>query len=1109
MLSMYHILTVARYEMITLLRSWFFRIFAVASVVLLAVLNSLLFNAAVNTIPWAFRAVPSATPYFNLLLLNTIQAVIAVFLASDFIKRDLKLNTTEVIYMRSMSNGDYVLGKTIGVVSLFVAVNLLVLLVGAVFHAFFSQLPFRFIPYLQYFLIISVPTLFFITGLTLVIMSLLRSQAVTFIVLLGYIALSLFFLKGKADYLFDYMAFWLPLSYSDFVGFSHLPLVLMQRGIYFFLGLGFISLTILFIKRLPQSRAMRIAALLAAVVFFNAATLLTRSYIKIQRDKRQMRQEMREINRALAERPKVAVVRNDIELEQKQNEIAVRSRLLFRNNNNDRIAELIFSLNPGLKITNVKQDGKDLPFKRDHHVLFVTPPNSIQPGQIDSIEIFYRGTIDESACYLDVPDSVREKGKNVWLYKMSKNYGFVSSRYVLLTAECLWYPVAGCFLDPLSAAGRGRDFIDFRLTVKTNDDGMAPVSQGQGQKIAEKEYQFRSEVPLPRLSLVIGPYVKRSIRVDDVEYSLFTLPSHRYFLPYFQDLGDTLASLIRDAKNEFEENVQLPYPYSWFSVVEVPLHFHAFARPLSFTPDYIQPGQALIPENGVFLSRADFAMMKRIQERRTRRRNMPITDRELGTMMFRQFIQATFLNPAPPRMRFIRGAPPGQYSIFPNYYRFVNSFSSPQNPLLEPALEAYLNSQLTTASVFRYFFASGLGEEERANLALEKKSLLQMLRDPQSREIINPALKIKSDYLFNSIITRVGEEPLELFLKGFLQKNRYHVVPFDAFNAEVKKQFRIDLVPLFRSWATETKLPGFIIRNVQYYEVIENDRTRYQVRFQIMNPEPADGVVTLSFVSGGPGGFAGARGTQENIERVFGINANQAKEIGIVLDDRPRVMLINTLVSQNIPNKITKRFEDFKRRNAIPFDGERIIKDFQYKLPDEIIVDDEDDGFRVLTRTKESVLMRLFKIDKNRNKPEYVPIRFWRLPKMWEKTTHSGFYGKYVHSAYFIRKGDGNKKVAWNAKIQKSGQYDVYAYATNDFARMRRRGGRRGWVGQFHFFVHHDDGTEEVILDMKNAENGWNLLGTFYFSQGTATVLLTDETDERVVFADAIKWVKH
>ena len=123
MKAIHNILTVSKYESKTLFRSWFFRIFSI-----LSLLFVFLFNMGTQTsIGWPSNgdmvALPSMVPFINLYIINIAQAIIAVFLASDFLKRDKKLDTTEVIYMRSMTNADYVIGKTIGNVWVFFAKN--------------------------------------------------------------------------------------------------------------------------------------------------------------------------------------------------------------------------------------------------------------------------------------------------------------------------------------------------------------------------------------------------------------------------------------------------------------------------------------------------------------------------------------------------------------------------------------------------------------------------------------------------------------------------------------------------------------------------------------------------------------------------------------------------------------------------------------------------------------------------------------------------------------------------------------------------------------------------------------------------------------------------
>ncbi len=266
MISVYNILTVAKFEAKTLWRSWFFRIFSILSV---AVIGFFDFGALSNVThaPWAFQGVPTTNPYMNILFLNVAQAIIAVFLASDFLKRDKKLDTTEVVYMRSMTNTDYVLGKTVGIMMMFLLLNIVILLIGLVFNVFFADTTFAGIAYLIYPVVISIPTLIFILGFAFLMMVTIRNQAVTFIVLLGYIGMTLFYLGPRVHNVFDYIAFNIPLTYSQFTGFADITHMLVQRSIYLLFGLSFISLTIVMIRRLPQSRVMTGFARIAGFAF--------------------------------------------------------------------------------------------------------------------------------------------------------------------------------------------------------------------------------------------------------------------------------------------------------------------------------------------------------------------------------------------------------------------------------------------------------------------------------------------------------------------------------------------------------------------------------------------------------------------------------------------------------------------------------------------------------------------------------------------------------------------------------------------------------------------------------------------------------------------------
>ena len=78
MMSFHTIRTVAKFERRTLLRGWFFRIFAGLTIGILGIFNVAAFIEASGA-PWLYRAMPAAIPYANLIMLNLGQAIVAVF----------------------------------------------------------------------------------------------------------------------------------------------------------------------------------------------------------------------------------------------------------------------------------------------------------------------------------------------------------------------------------------------------------------------------------------------------------------------------------------------------------------------------------------------------------------------------------------------------------------------------------------------------------------------------------------------------------------------------------------------------------------------------------------------------------------------------------------------------------------------------------------------------------------------------------------------------------------------------------------------------------------------------------------------------------------------
>ena len=60
----------------------------------------------------------------------------------------------------------------------------------------------------------------------------------------------------------------------------------------------------------------------------------------------------------------------------------------------------------------------------------------------------------------------------------------------------------------------------------------------------------------------------------------------------------------------------------------------------------------------------------------------------------------------------------------------------------------------------------------------------------------------------------------------------------------------------------------------------------------------------------------------------------------------------------------------------------------------------------------------------------------------------------------------------------------------------------------YHYTISSSEGSETLIFELNNPEDGWNRLGSFHFPADSVSIQLTNETDGRRIIADAVKWVK-
>ncbi len=840
--SINNILTVSKYESKTLFRSWFFRIFSILVLVFV-----FLFNLGTQTgIGWPngdMVALPSMIPFINLYIINVAQAVIAVFLASDFLKRDKKLDTTEVIYMRSMTNADYVIGKTIGNLWVFFMLNLIALCMVAVFNLASPFNQFSLAPYFYYFFLISLPTLIFILGFSFFMMSVIKNQAVTFVILLGYIAATLFYLQNIYHYLFDYMAFHLPMAFSDFTGFGFLDEILIHRGIYLFLGLGFIGLTILLLQRLSQSPIVQKVTLLFSVISLSAGLGLGIKYISNINDNDIHRAQMVELNNKYADSSVAEVEKCDLIIEHKGEEIVGEATLKLINRATEPLAEIILTLNPALVVTSVS----GAKFTRELQILKIIPEAPLPAGSDLTIKVGYFGTIDETFCYLDMN---RER-LELWLKRgngiADKKHAFIKPEYLLLTPETRWYPTTGISYSTKGLNWQASQFIDFSLKVKTLK-GLKAISQGKVSDDGNGTFVFTPEHKLPQMSLAVGRYLTRSIEVDKVTYSLNFLPGHnKVFDPFFKILKDSLKPVIRDMRKTWEAKVSFTYPYDRLNLVEIPVQFCSFSHVWSGAGEQVQPETVYLPEGGFKLTSANFAEQKKNTERWGNHDNQTISPRENEENYLRRFVNEIFLSSktTPPR----GGGGPGihfggpnptqeeinPYFIFPNYYTFVTYIESDKYPIINRVVESYLSKAATeTGNPWMRNFA-GLSENEKGNIALQEASFAEILNNQDDPDVISNVILTKSGFLFSLMKGAVGPDKFDEFIHKFIETKRFQSISVNELNEQLTRSFNLDLNQYLPVWYNSKSLPGYIISKINTMKLKKDDQIKTMVTFVITN----------------------------------------------------------------------------------------------------------------------------------------------------------------------------------------------------------------------------------------------------------------------------------
>ncbi|SMO77806.1 ABC-type transport system involved in multi-copper enzyme maturation, permease component [Saccharicrinis carchari] len=1112
--------TVARFEIKTLLRSWFFRIFALVVLIFIVFFN-LMASTEVGQANWPDRMLIGGLPYMNLWILNIVQAIIAVFLSADFLSRDKKLDTTEVVYVRNMSNFQYVMGKTAGILTVFGGLNLLVLAFTFIINLISPDAGFSVLTYFLYPLLISVPTLVFILGLSFFVMQLVRNQAVTFILVLGYIATTVFYLKGLHFGVWDFITFNTPLAYSSYVGFGN-PLQLISiRGGYLLLGLAFIFFTIYKLPRLPQTKHGQKLILLPATVTLLLAFSGMGYYLLQKHHTEKIIGQQAQIEKNLPIDAGYQISDYHIQLEHSGRELSGSIEFIVKNTGGGLPPQLKFFYNNGLKVGQLSINDKNVAFKQYLNIL--TCENPLEMSDSLVVVFNFEGTPNDRLAYFDISADERHAPRRFDPLMAGKKSCFISPDYLLLTKESFWYPAVA-----ERNTFRVKQFFNYDMKVKSAD-GLEFIAQGS--KGEEGGWTtFKGDVPYPKLSLIAGKYKSKSIDVDSVQYAVTAREEGFFFEKYFQNLSDTLPALVRDMKQDYERQLGLKYPYKRLTFVEVPVHYYAHFRPWAISNNNTHPEMVWVPESGIGLWIFNWVNSFDNEKRREERDNLERLPKETEASVFMNVIGNTFSKPLQSQHFFMRNDNVGRtmsqqsaYSVFPLFYNYVYSIRDDGLPFMNMCLESYMLNRVNSESGGRF---GRMSSTDKSILFLSKNTgSLNDMVDKDDLEIsIADIIVTVGNNQFAMAQSRLGADRFSVFIDSLLKANKMSSIEHGQLNQimtgskEEKSIVDSD---------SNLRLPSFLFGQSNIYEFTDEKSKKYFVSVEVANRGDTDGIVKVSLLGGGGGRGRGGRGggrgpgggrrggMSAGFEEIYHIPKGENVQVGIVVDNAPRMMQVHTYLSKNVPSYTRFPLADFEEAPAGFVVNEGVMaldREITLVADNELVVDNEDSGFSVVNTSGKKTLKEIILTSRDQEDEmdgsEYKSLSFWRPAPRWTPVLEAMAFGKYTKSLHYKKSGEGGARARFAAQLTQTGRYKVYAMIPPlNFGEFRRNNNRLK-EATFSFTVYHDDGEEEMEVPLTDEGWRWASLGEFYFSDGEAVVEISDKTAKRFVIADAVKWVK-
>ena len=775
------------------------------------------------------------------------------------------------------------------------------------------------------------------------------------------------------------------------------------------------------------------------------------------------------------------------------------------------LAQLHFSLNPGLTVDSVEVAGAAVSATHVYGILTVELAQPVDPATELSLSLRASGIPDNRFAYLDSAVDWRRLPASNRLNLLGTDAAVFSRSYVALVPGVAWLPTTGPNL-----AGRATDVFALDLTVRV-PDGWLVAGPGRREPAAGGAFRFKPTAAVPQVGLFASRFERRAVEVAGVLLEVLVVPEHAGQLDGLVEVMEDENGIIRRVEEMLEEAEAsgLPYPFAGFSMVEVPARLRGYSGGRALDTALFPPGLALVPEYG-FPTRFERVYMDR-------RMTFGVgpnlatesADRKQG-MLWRLFADA-------------EGAFGGLHHLARNAFS-VRSAAGPESAALEAlcrALAARIVWRLYGSDSNALFTANRFTDQstrpDNPLLSLVWGGGPAQVRTAASRPAVWEAaertalaevdgladaalaldvLTLRIGHAVRAIQDRYGLEKAAALLVAL--KAGFATTGFSAEDlAQASREADMDIDALLGDWLGATTMPGFRASAVEAFRIRDtvDGEPRYQVLLDIRNSEPTPGLVRLTYASQ-PGS-----GRWVNSDPIP-IAGDSAVRIGDVLDTPPEAVWVRTYLSRNRA-EMALRVGSVDAQNVIDREAFAGVRPSDWIPRDRgIVVDDLDDGFSLGSTDDASRLGGGRGAADGVETDAGLPVFRRDGRPGWTRQVLPTAWGRYRRTVARVMASQGTARANFDAELSEAGRWRL-SYHVPDLEK----------VGMYRQFLSSNDeqgvhgieiasgGTVTVVdFDAASAVPGWNEIDAFDLAAGTVRVTVSDKTSGNAVVADAIRW---